>query len=203
MMHNSTANRFIFISLWLGISTIVAEDSSNILVPFPSKLVNRTFNRFISGTKVVQSDIVIIRETSISLFSHHQSNLVSFEPAYLCNKYLSFHINRDSKLVTISRFPRIKRSVLTPEERNTTETCRSVQERRKEVSAPVGPTAGKFQEQIKFMITNLNIIRLGSEPTPNSSERPEDRLPCGQYFDLESVIGYFRTVAFQNNIFID
>lgn len=183
-MHNSIANRFIFISLCLVLSIIVA-DSSKIFVPFPSKLVNQTFKRFISGTKVVQSDIVTILETSVNLFSDHQVNLVSYEPAYLCNKYLSLQIKRDSKLVTIIRFPRVKRSDLTPEERNTTETCRAVQERRKEVSAPVGPTAGNFQEQIKFMITGLNTTRIGSGPTPSSPEGPENPLPCRQNFELE------------------
>ena len=186
-----------FVVLCLTCVTQSVEGNDNFSVPFPSDLVGRSILRYVSGVRFPIREGVKISQTEITYLP---SIARAVAPSFFCNESVVFHINRDSSLVSTTHFPRIDEPISFSNPPSTTiRTCESEQDKRKNVSFPTGPTAEAFQNATKRILRGLKRIRFGDNPFPGvPAPNPTPRPPCGENPEVEPLIGYLRTVAFEN-----
>lgn len=175
---------------------------ANANVPFPSSLIGKTITRFVSGTRFSISEGVRITESKII----HIPQILTFivPPTLYCDGTFELKIDRDTRKVSITEFPTIDETPSSPiPDGNFPQVCRRTQEERKKVSFPTGPTAGQFRTDLRKMFDGIDRVRVGNNPPPFPVTSPRPRLPCGDNFQVEPLLGYLRTVAFQLNFSLE
>lgn len=197
-----SSNIFLVVLLYLTCVIQPIHGKANFSVPFPSKLVGKSIRRYVSGVRFPIFERVQISETKITFFPFIGSVPVT---SFVCDESIIFHINRDSSLVSINNFPGINEPISFSNPPSTTvRTCESEHEKRKNVSFPTGPTAESFQNAAKLIVQGLKRIRLGDNRIPGlPAPSPTPRPSCGENPEVEPLIGYLRTVAFENNFCIE
>lgn len=183
--------------LFLGCTFSLLSYASSSNAPFPSELIGKTITRIVSGLRFPVREQVIISESTIT----YRPRVVTFVgPRFApCDEKLIFSINRNSKMVTITKLPDMTPMFDFGKPKTQNGTCAFEQEKLKAIYSPTGPTSAMFRNQTKRIVAGLNGIQLGDTRAIVLALERTPRPPCGRNPQVEAVIGYLRTVAFENN----